>query len=591
MFKIMELILKDINNKEYSYKFSSGINFYKGQNSSGKTVFYDLLDYMFGSSDNLNDKDWYNNLKEVSIKINVNNKKFIFTRTKNIDENYVSTLDVKFQNRKSISAESYNIKLGNIFTQNEEILEDIKTFTGEALTYRTFTMFNFLGENGQGLIRYFLDKCSEVKYSVKLGAVLNFIFNNHQKEIATLEDKLSTLQKEYEILKENNTKYEFLKSEINRSARILRLNIEYNGKNKEEIQARIEQLKNLEEPPIKAKKKSLSELESMYNNINEQINLYEKAKRDEQTLQKENDNRKKLLNNLNTIITENNTLTYLIEPIKSVLKELDSTVSFTQYVIKDETLNKLKKQRNILKDEIHKYDSDYELYSFAEKEKAFILIDNYLKVEQSDCRDELNKKYEEIKSCKAKIQELQNDDDENKIQNLSKYITDLYCTPKDISSVVKEDMLKDSFKIKYFKRGNLLQPTIIETKDNMKQTRNYNTGSKARHTLMQLCGYMGFLNLLIKEGRYPLIPIFVGDHLSQSFDEDNVKAIGTILSKALQDIGENNIQIFIFDDETYEDMNIIPNHAETLIKQDNEGKIIQTGFVPFYIPSKRRNTI
>ena len=46
MFKITELILTDINNVEYPYKFSSGINFFKGKNSSGKTVFYDLLDYM-----------------------------------------------------------------------------------------------------------------------------------------------------------------------------------------------------------------------------------------------------------------------------------------------------------------------------------------------------------------------------------------------------------------------------------------------------------------------------------------------------------------------------------------------------------------
>ena len=36
-------------------------------------------------------------------------------------------------------------------------------------------MFNFLGENGQGLIRYFFDKCNDIKYSVKLNPVLNFV--------------------------------------------------------------------------------------------------------------------------------------------------------------------------------------------------------------------------------------------------------------------------------------------------------------------------------------------------------------------------------------------------------------------------------
>ena len=44
MFNISELILKDASDKEYSYEFSQGINFFRGKNSSGKTVFYELLD-------------------------------------------------------------------------------------------------------------------------------------------------------------------------------------------------------------------------------------------------------------------------------------------------------------------------------------------------------------------------------------------------------------------------------------------------------------------------------------------------------------------------------------------------------------------
>lgn len=589
MFKITELVLKDINNVEYTYKFSSGINFFRGKNSSGKTVFYELLDYMFGASESISNKEWYTNLKEVSLKICIDDKKFLLTRTKDIEENYISTLDAEFSNRHPISAESYNIKLGHIFSKDENLLENIKTFTGEALTYRSFTMFNFLGENGQGMIRYFFDKCSDVKYSVKLAPVLNFIFNNHQEEIAKLEEKLNDLSSEYEKLKAKYAKYEFLKSEINRNARILRLNIEYNGKNKDDIKDRLLKLKNLEQSPIKAKKKSLSELELMFNNINEQINLYEKSRQDIQNQQKENKNRKYLLENLNKIITNNDSLTYLIEPIKTTLKELDSTVSFSQYVIKDETINKLKKQRAVLKEEIQKYDSDYELYSFEEKEKAFVLLENYLAVEQVDCSEDLKNKYEEIKLCRTKIQELQNDDDRSKIQDLSKYITDLYYTAKDISSFVKEDSLRDGFRIQYIKRGNILQPMInVKTKDNYRISKNCDVGSKARQTLIQLCGYMGFLNLLLKENKYPLIPIFVGDHLSQSFDDNNVKAIGTILNKASKDIGVDNLQIFMFDDKNYDEMNITTHNSEEVCKSDKDGNIIQTGFVPFYFPPKKK---
>lgn len=589
MFKIAELILKDKTDKEYSYKFSSGINFFKGKNSSGKTVFYELIDYMLGSSDTLNNKEWYTDLKEVSMIINMENKKFILTRTKNVDINYVSILDTRFQNRHPIDLKSYNIKLGHIFARNENILEDIKTFTGESLTFRTFTMFNFLGENGQGLIRYFLDKCNDVKYSVKLSPVLNFIFNNHQKEISKLQIKIDELTQDCKILQENYNKYEFVKSEINRNAEILRLNVDYNGKNKDEIKARIEKIKNLDEVPSSQKDKSLSELKVMHNNIKEQIVLYERAKKDAENIQKENENRKKLLDTLNSIIEENNTLMYLTAPIKSVLDELDSTFSFSQYMIKDETINKLKKQRDILRDEIKKYSKDYEFYPLREKEKALILMDNYLAIEESDCSEELKKKQEEIKRYRAKIKELQGADDFSKISKLSKYITNLYYTAKEVSSFVKTDSERDGFRIEYIKQGNVLQPKVSsKSKDNKTLDKIY-IGSKARHTLIQLCGYMGLLKLLLQEAKYPLVPIFLGDHLSQSFDNDNVKAIGAILNKASNDIGINDFQIFLFDDKTFNEMNVHPSHYEDLYKEDEEGNIIQSGFVPFYFPPVKKN--
>ena len=57
---------------------------------------------------------------------------------------------------------------------------------------------------------------------------------------------------------------------------------------------------------------------------------------------------------------------------------------------------------------------------------------------------------------------------------------------------------------------------------------NYYTGSMARHTLMQLSGYLGFLKLLLEENKYPIIPFLVIDHISKPFDKDNSLAIGKI---------------------------------------------------------------
>lgn len=143
-------------------------------------------------------------------------------------------------------------------------------------------------------------------------------------------------------------------------------------------------------------------------------------------------------------------------------------------------------------------------------------------------------------------------------------------------------MLNDGFKIKYFKSGNSLQTFRNETieEDKIKKTVevNYSKGSMARHTLIQLTGYLGFLKLLLKENRYPLIPLFVIDHISKPFDFDNRKGIGEILNQAISEIGEDNLQIILFDDKPHDDIGLTPNKFENLV---NESK---TGFIPFYVP-------
>ncbi len=54
-------------------------------------------------------------------------------------------------------------------------------------------------------------------------------------------------------------------------------------------------------------------------------------------------------------------------------------------------------------------------------------------------------------------------DDIKKIRTISKIITNLFYSAKDISSVVEDDMSKEGFTIQYIKRGNILQPIITIT--------------------------------------------------------------------------------------------------------------------------------
>ena len=189
---------------------------------------------------------------------------------------------------------------------------------------------------------------------------------------------------------------------------------------------------------------------------------------------------------------------------------------------------------------------------------------------------------------------MQNADDVQKIEMISSNITNLYKSSHEVSELVKHDVDIEGFKIQYFKKGNILQPMIIiDEKENRgseeeesvvkrekKSSEKYYTGSMARHTLIQLCGYLSFLELLIKENKYPIVPILVIDHISKPFDLINRRAIGIILEKFYERIDQEAIQIFMFDDETNEDLQVIKATVNNLISKD------KSGFNPFYYEVK-----
>ena len=184
----------------------------------------------------------------------------------------------------------------------------------------------------------------------------------------------------------------------------------------------------------------------------------------------------------------------------------------------------------------------------------------------------MQNKKKRVKEIKQELKYLQNADDITKIDYISTLITEIYSSAGICSDVVSKDTAKMGFRIKYYKNGNIIQP-VITTDD---KEENYYTGSMARHTLMQLSGYLGFLKVLLEENKYPIIPLLVLDHISKPFDKENSEAIGKIFEKAFELIGKQNLQVFIFDDERYDTLGIKPEHAETM---ERDGK---TGFNPFY---------
>lgn len=580
MFKISKLIMFDLNDNAYTYSFENGVNYFKGKNSSGKTEFYSFIDFMFGSSDDISKKPWYkDSLSKATMQFEYNNTEFIITRTKNPEKNYLSYVDE--ETAESIDSRQYKDKLNSIFAQDIQLLKNIREFTNEELTYRAFTMFNFLGEKGQGKIQDFLDKCSSIKYSVKLNPILNFIFNNNLEKIYELQLELDILLQEVKELENNIQKQGFVINQVNVNLQKIDGNILYNGKNSNEIRERINAIKEMQSEDKKTEKRNIADLEVMFNNLSEQIKVYENNASDAKQFEKDNENRRKLLFKLQELVDDNSDFDYLIQPIQTLLNDIDNTIFFSNYIISDNTVKELRKQRDQIRTEISRNAPRFKCFSLEQKAKAIALIEEYLSIEIISNDDLLKEKKKRIREIREELKALQNSDDTKKITELSDLVTELYCSAKDTSSVVSDDLEQNGFKIKYFKKGNILQPTIFVEKDdqpNSGKQENYYIGSMARHTLIQLCGYLSFLKILLENNRYPIIPILVIDHISKPFDEKNSSAIGTVISTAYKKIGKENLQIFIFDDEDYEKLHLQPEHAENLVTDT------KTGFSPFFFP-------
>ena len=79
---------------------------------------------------------------------------------------------------------------------------------------------------------------------------------------------------------------------------------------------------------ISNRERNIADLEVMYNNLSEQIKVYENTVNDAKQFEVDNKNRKKLLNKLHELILENESLAYLVAPIEELLNEIDNTIFF-----------------------------------------------------------------------------------------------------------------------------------------------------------------------------------------------------------------------------------------------------------------------
>lgn len=565
--------------QKYTYKFEEGINYFKGPNDSGKTEFYTFIDYMFGASKNFQGMNWYEGtLDHADLAFEKDSVKIIVSRyLSNLDKNYFRYVDEP--PGEAIRKDEYKSRLNAIFTTNLEALKDLRTFVEEDIGYRTFTLFNFLGENRQGILQDFFEKSDELKYALKLPELMNYIFNKNILEIKKLKKEEHNLKEKQKILEKTIIKNEDIKDNVNHQLEILGIKIFFQGSNSTDVLCAISQLQNeVEKLETAGKSRTISELEVVYTSLDEQIKRQSNKKYDYKVFEENNEKQEKLFIQLQDLLQLNKPYSYLLEPIMYLTNDLQKSISFNKYLIQENAIKELKKQRDKIKDQIVSNKTRFTIYTVSDKMRAIMLINEYLNAyDKVFDQEEINVIKHELRVVREQIRILQNSNDIDKLRVLSNDITALYKLSTEISTLAKFDFQKNGFCIEYIKKGNILQPKILDkNKSEDEQLENYYTGSNARHTLIQLCGYLAFLKLLILEDKYPIIPILIIDHISKPFDIENEMAIGEVLQGIYKELSLSDFQVIMFDDKDPEELGLSPNRITLLVEAN------KSGFNPFY---------
>ncbi|WAW97848.1 AAA family ATPase [Streptococcus gallolyticus] len=442
MFKIKSLELfggKD-SLKSYVYHFKEGINFFKANNSKGKTLFYDYIDYMLGGSFKTN-REGLEGISRSEIVFEYDNQVYYFARTTNQNENYIR--EEKQVEYRKVDLREYKERLNAIFSKNRNEQRKLQEFMEENVSYRQFTMFNFLGENRQGKLNNFWDKASDLKYSIRVPQLMNYFFNPNLGEISRLFSELSQKKTELKEVEFDMTKYKYLISEINSSLNVLGLNLEYNEYNKETIKQEIDNIKNFRNEYKINPKESINDLLIQLSNIDERIKVYEYNQKLLNRDFKTNSNRKKMLDKLDSLINDNPGYNYLVTPLNTVLKEIENNQSFTEFLVSNDTYEKLIRARKEIVNKLKRLDSGVKMYSFKEKERAIIKLEGLLENSLVNQTEDANKIRKRIRELQKELKKLQNQDDNEKINSLSESITELYFKAKDYSTFVNSDNQKN----------------------------------------------------------------------------------------------------------------------------------------------------
>lgn len=323
MFKIELLELISYSGESFNYSFSSGVNYVEGPNSSGKTEFYNFLDYMLGSNKkNLSENLWFkDSLRAAKMQISFNGHVLILYR--DLPDNEFR-LVIDGTACKVSDLEEYRKYLNSLFLELADEPACLSEYVGQELTYRTFTLFSFLSEVTVGRINGFFSKLLETKYRVKQRPLFDYLFSTDANRIVLLQGKIAELNKQARELEARRAFNNHYLEVVNQELAKLGIVERFDGSNAAAISELVESV------AISTKLDSSSSL--MANDVVEADQLRDDIKAQKQMIYELNGTktqdakRHRLLERLSSLIADDESRADLLDQTCILLSEIEASI-------------------------------------------------------------------------------------------------------------------------------------------------------------------------------------------------------------------------------------------------------------------------
>lgn len=555
MFKIKGISLNDID----TFSFMDDYTLVYGPNNTGKTVMFNVIYFMLGSSKGWNEKDIWtlqgmDNVKFITME--VYNGKSLFLKRDCLGKLYYRYNENDSYSLVDIAV--YREQIQSMLISDDDCFDLYYNAVGENLSYRSWAYCSFIEQYALGNVIHVFSQSVDYKFAKRIRKQMQFLFDSKkQRDLIELERKKEEISKTIEKYRNSIVERKIVIEQINSLMNYLEINNpdSYEDKKKCFNSFCLDRSNNIVDPI----NKDLTYLLNVSNKLNNQIQIEKVFSNQRDLIGSRNKKHKVLLQLLKNSIGE-------YDEFKDYYDSIEKTISFLQsetdvLSMKDykASIESIIVEKNKIDELIRKLQNSMSEKSDSDVSHAIRSLKFYFdKYDKMNNLIDIEKLEESKKDLDEKIKKLKESINASDSTELNQFITKIYLNmPKELS-FVKEDFDGGNFSMEFIpsKVETIGKHIDIISKDGKKYRKivEYVPGSKARQTCWQIITYLG-LHIFAKKvyPSLPLLPILVVDAINEPFDDKFEFAYKYLAKKC----SENGIQFICTSTEKIESTNII----------------------------------